>query len=281
MIETLIFVPDGSRRMVLANTDYDVNSKEFFKNCFELPCKSLLKSLNVLFNNGIKNLIIPVLSKAVIEKRGDKYKQYTINNLIETVFNGESYLHFYNKYDIRVNFYGNIKTLEGSIDKKYIDYIYKILDDTKNNNGPKLFFGIGENPWLSATMVDEVIKFYEKYHKKPSREELIKEYYGFNLPYANAFILSSKMSSLGASPIYLIDGNTEFYFLSAPIGDGLTNENFQKILADYKKRENNRKAKYMREDFSLANRKKLKEYFKNNKDRIIGIGHEIGNSWTL
>jgi len=71
-----VFVPDGSRRLVLAFTDAEPGTEEFYRLCATLPAQYLLKSLKVFFEHGLPTLLVPILSRSVLG-RGSDYRHLT------------------------------------------------------------------------------------------------------------------------------------------------------------------------------------------------------------
>ncbi len=52
-----VFVPDGSRRLVLALTDAKLDTEEFYRLCAALPAQYLQQSLKVFFHFGLPTLL--------------------------------------------------------------------------------------------------------------------------------------------------------------------------------------------------------------------------------
>lgn len=274
-----IFVPDGSRRLVLAFTEAEPGTEEFYRLSATLPAQYLLESLKVFFDHGLPTLMVPILSRSVIN-RGSGYRLWTVLEGLKLLFHSKEWADFYDKYDICVNVYGEPERLENTESKDALAWIKETIHRTSNNQSHRLFYAIGEAPVLGEDIAQLGIDFYREHGQTPTLKEQILHYYGEDLPLADFFIMNSKISGLGALPRFLSNGDTAAYFLPAAGSIGLNNHTYRLILYDLLFERNGLQAEYTQSNSSPTQRKALKAFYQKSQHKVIGLGHRISNSWV-
>lgn len=271
-----VFVPDGSRRLVMAFTKAEPDSEEFYQLCATLPAKHLLGNLRTFFEYGLSILLVPILSRSVLN-RGEQYQQVTALSGLKLLFDSDEWRTFYHKFNIRVRVYGDPMRLAQSHCAQALDWIYQTIEVTSNNKGHTLFFAIGESPRIGEDIGRAAIDYYKQYDRYPTLDEQIVDYYGELLPPADFFIMSSKMSGLGALPRFLINSDTAVYFLPAPDAINLNSTTYRLILFDllYKR-------PYVEEsdDLNETERKCLRQYYDQYIHHVIGTGRLVSGKWV-
>ncbi len=274
-----VFVPDGSRRLVLAFTDAVPGSEEFFRLCAVLPAKHLLESLKVFFDHGLPTLLVPIMSRSVFN-RGEDYRRFTALDGLKILFKDPNWRKFYAQYDIRVCVYGDPEMLRGTVCEPVLAWMRETLEQTIAYQTHTLYYAIGESPRMGENIAAAGIAFYQQYGRPPTTEEQIRQYYGEPLPPADFFIMSSKMSGLGALPRFLVDGDTEVYFFPVPGMLGLTEETYRLILQDLLFHRSGLRAEKPGASGTVAHRAAMKEYYTRNVKTVLGLGRQIGSVWV-
>ncbi len=275
-----IFVPDGSRRLVLALTNAKPNTEEFYRLCATLPAQHLLESLKVFFNHGLPVLLVPILSRSVIN-RGNDYQRFTALSGLKLLFADETWLNFYEEYDVRVRVYGEKMQLAGTECEPAIEWIDDAHQRTDKHQTHSLFYAIGETPLLGQDIAETAVAFYQEYGRGPTVKEQIQQYYGQHLSPANFFIMTSKMSGLAALPRFLVNGDTEAYFLPAAGAMGLNSQTYRLILYDLlAERSNLHLGTYGDRGMESETRQALQSYYQQVDHSVIGLGRQIGTVWV-
>ena len=226
-----VFVPDGSRRLVLAYTEAEPETEQFYRFCATLPAQYLLQALKIMFGHGLPVLLVPILSRSVLA-RGSDYRRLTALLGLEMLFASDEWQQFYDEYDVRVRVYGDPKCLMETECAPALDWIDQTEQRTAIHRAHTLFYAIGESARAGQEITRLAISFYMEHNHIPTLEEQINQYYGESIDTVDFFIMSSKMSGLGALPRFLVSSDTETYFLAAPGGIGLTEHTFRAILHD-------------------------------------------------
>lgn len=273
-----VFVLDGSRRFVLAFTETKPGSNEFYRQCATIPAQSLLEILKIFFDHGLQILMVPILSRSVLN-RGSDYQQHTARVGLELVFHSGLWHKFYDDYDIRVNVYGDLSYLSNTKCEDALDWIDNTRKKTRSNKTHRLFFAIGESPRLGQDIAKLGIDFFKENNRYPTIEEQIIHYYGELLPPADFFIMTSKLG-LGALPKFLINGNTGVYFLPTPGGFGFDEQTFRLILYDLLFVRDGLSGDYTTAEITSEMREHLKTHYQNSQ-QIIGLGKKIDQTWVF
>lgn len=274
-----VFVPDGSRRYVLAFTDVDPNSEAFYRLSALLPAQQLLESLQILFAHGLPVLLAPILSSSVLS-RGDNYLSLTALTGLALLFADETWQTFYQEYGIRVRVYGDLSLLTGSACAPALDWIEATIRRTEENQAHTLFYAIGEPATLGQGVADLGVSYFQENGRAPTLDEQIRHYYGELLPPADFFLMTSKMSGMGALPRFLVNGDTEVYFLPAAGAMGLNADTWRLILYDMLFERVGLQGGYVEESMSLEERAALGRRYQAEVSRVIGLGERIGQVWV-
>jgi len=268
-----IFVPEGTRRMAIAfgkSTKIDTN---FYTEIACLNSKYLQKNIKVFFEHGLKILFVPLLSTQIFN-RDDKYKNISLQQGLKLLFQSDSWLNFYQRYNIQINTYGDLTYL-AAINPGIMNWINRAKEKTSTCAAHKIFYGFAAPDKLGVEMARMGIHYYKKFQREPSDQEQLELYYGENIPPADFFIMSTKFAGLGALPPLISGRETQMYFLVAPGTFSLTRETYRLILYDFL---------YCRilnsnNNYSLKKAEFLKQYYLHHKSTVFGIGHRDHNIW--
>ncbi|MGB8648964.1 MAG: hypothetical protein WCF84_27255 [Anaerolineae bacterium] len=272
-----VFVPDGSRRLVMALTDAEPGTEEFYRLCATFPAQYLLSSLQVFFDHGLDILLVPILSRSVLNRGGD-YQAFTALIGLELLFHSSTWLDFYDAYDIRVRVYGDPDRLDTTAAAPARPWIREVCAQTASHQKHTLYFAIGESPYLAEDVAEQGIRFYQQYGRIPTRAEQIQQYYGAVLPPADFFIMTSKFSGMGALPRFLVSGDTEIYFSPGAGSLGINARTYREILFDLLfERSGLRQGTA---PMAPQDRRALRTFYEKNADQVIGLGHRIGSVWV-
>lgn len=273
------FVPDGSRRLVLAFSETTPDSEDFYRLSATLPAQYLLESLKVFFSHGLPILLVPILSSSVL-KRGHRYSRLTALTGLELLFSSDDWWQFYQEYDVRVRVYGDLSLLANSECEPALAWIETMVARTAVHEFHTLYFAIGEPPTLGEGIAEMGVRFWQENGRFPTLSEQICYYYGEPLPTADFFIMTSKMSGLGALPRFLVNGDTEAYFLPSAGAMGLNAHTWRLILYDMLFARVGLNGKYVQEVMSAEERAALSAVYRDDAQTVIGLGEQIGKVWV-
>lgn len=232
---TMVYAYDGTRRSYLIeNTISKLQTNGIHNNkCkftgkdekttidYDDYCKTaiskLLFDLVMMFKHGIKTIVYPMWF-CTLEDRGPEYLPKFIKYLsgLKALLENETLVKLYKECGIRVIFYGEyIKLLERGNDPILLETFNKIMELTKDNISHTILFGTTiQEP--SQTIIENSIDFFEKYNYRPTKNQLIKQYYGVDVDQVSFYLGFDRFSTDGR-PIYISDkGNEDLYYTISP-----------------------------------------------------------------
>lgn len=280
---TGIFLSDGNRRLVMTQTGLKPGQSSFWQAYLETVTRCFKENLAVFFNHGLENLFFPIFGESLLE-RGPAYIDMVLPTLLQYLFVEPSWLDFYRQSGIRVRCYGNLKKLETLFPgQNFLAMLQEVERATGDHKPFTLYYGFFSSPYAVIELREKLEEYFQHTHQEPTREELIKMYYGESIPPADFFINSMRIGGLGALPPLLTGRETQIYTLPGPAVMGLNTDTFRKILYDllYTRPKPPRDRKANLNCIESNEIVQLQTYFQQNKNRVLGIGKKINGSWVL
>ncbi|EGC34510.1 hypothetical protein DICPUDRAFT_79732 [Dictyostelium purpureum] len=283
---TMVYAYDGTRRSYLIeNTNFnstnDVEKEtliDYDQYC-KTAIKKLLYDLVMMFKHGIKTIIYPMWF-CTLEERGPEYLPKFIKYLrgLNELLDNEELVQLYKENGIRVIFYGEYRELlERGNDLILLKKFEEIAELTKNHTNHTILFGTTiKEP--SETIINNTISFYTKNQYKPTKKDLVENYYGLQVDDVSFYIGFDRFSTDGR-PILLSDkGNEDLYYTVSP-HSYFTKNNFRKILFDKLFCRSNVNAKEYK--LKVIDVELMKDFYESNSTSIMGIGsvNPYGNYW--
>ena len=271
-----VFVSDGNRRLVLSKTKLQENTSGFFEELVTMQTSGFLNNLHIFFGHGLRILFAPLFSRSVLSRKSN-YPVFVALKTLKLLFTDDTWLKFYDTWNVRVKIYGNLAVLSESGCEPALDWIHGIQEKTKTYTMHTLFIGIGGEPGIGKDAAKAAVLFFQKNQREASRAELSDWLYGETVPFADFFIMCSKFAGLGALPGLICDARTESYYLPAPAAISLTKPVYRAILYDLIYLRRGKAAKPYQ--LSPVQRHQLQEWYAKHANQVIGLGKKIGTVW--
>jgi len=273
-----VFVPDGNRRMLLAFSELDSASDEFYHENARLTTLYFKQSLKVFFSHGLPTLFVPLISSNVFH-RDQRYQDITLREGLRRILQSQEWLDFYNEYGIRVHVYGQLEYFQKPRLSMISEWVEELKQRTVKNKQHHLFYGFISPDKFGMELAGLGIDFFKKYGRYPDYDEQVSLYYGRTVTPAEFFIMSTKFAGLGALPPLICGTETQMYFLLAPGVLALTQDTYRAILYDLIfLRANTANNGYS--GFNIEDVKLLRDFFRKHQSTVIGIGKKIGKFWV-
>ncbi|MCP4150374.1 MAG: hypothetical protein GY757_21680, partial [bacterium] len=229
---TGIFVSDGNRRLVMADTGLTPEKDGFYETYIETVTRYFMRNLAVFFGLGLNTLFFPLFSSSLL-KRCDRFREMVMPELVRLLFSGGKWLDFYRDNGIRLKAYGNPERLGVELSRpELVEIIRKAEVATAGHKEHSLFIGFFSEGIREIGFLDAICRFRKVQQRIPEEKELMELYYGEALKKADFLINSTRMASLGALPPMLHDRKTMMYTLAVPAVLGLTDRTYRDILYD-------------------------------------------------
>jgi len=272
-----VFIPNGTRRLVLTEMPYPSQLEEYKKSYVDLSKKRSFDVLKIFFKYGIEYLVIPLFSYSAL-KRGSWYKNI-VNDIIKTLFSDPLYLEFYSDNSIAVKVYGNPEALIDLSISDSLEIITRCVEQTANGT-KNVFFGIGGVDEMGINLMNWGIDFYKKYNKFPTVIDQKEHYYGKIVPEADFVITSSSLKAHSLPPL-ICGRSTNLYYLPVPSLLGLNEISYRKILYDLVAMRKNVEIDFSNLEFDPLEIKKLNDAYAKESNKVLGIGESVGPFWVL
>ncbi|MCD6461585.1 MAG: hypothetical protein J7L61_02460, partial [Thermoplasmata archaeon] len=104
--ESLVFMPDGTRRAAIIWFDLDPSEENFHERYASFEHRMFLDNMRVLFEHGANTVFSPILNHENLE-RGDDFIEGALKTGFKALLRGGDWLDFYRRWGIRVRCYGD------------------------------------------------------------------------------------------------------------------------------------------------------------------------------
>ena len=270
--KVVVFPVNGTRRWFILE-HADKIGDDYFEAYMDASIENHIQLCSMLFDHGIHTILAPVFGRELMH-RGDEYtRKIGMNGLVRTATD-KSYRDFFEKYNVRVRFYGDYRdVLKGTEYESVLGSLYEVMDATKANTGFNLFFGVFADE-VTDTISRLSVEHYLAHGAVPDKNTLVRKYYGEDLPPVSMFIGFDKFSVFDM-PL-LATGEEDLYFSVSP-SPYMTEHQLRAILYDhiYVRRTPN-------PDYAQLGKDELdwlREYYHSNKDMALGVGKLKFNLW--
>ncbi len=263
---------NGTRRwFALENTQgYRQGGLESY---MDQASRNHVELFRLFYDHGVDTLIVPEFGPELI-LRGDEYVKKIGAAGLERLAKHPVFRDFYSKYDVRVHFYGDYKRkLSGTPYEYLADLFAGASEETREHHRFRLFYGAFAND-AAEIAARFSVQYYLKYGKVPDKRDLVEEVYGEYVEPATLFIGFDKPCVFDY-PL-LSSGEEDLYFTLAPT-PYLEADLLRRILYDhlYTRRIPEPDYDSIEEDEVHW----IKEFYKANHGRAMGIGFIRGGLW--
>ena len=265
---------NGSRRwFLLEHRDKTKTEGDPIQTYMNIAAKSHIELYQMCFSHGLDTLLTPVLDSAHVLRSGNYMEKVGVETML-ILATHPTYLSFYQEYNVRVHFYGNYRKQLASTPYAYLcDMFDQVSKKTAHNTSHRLFYGLFADD-ATEMLAELSVEHFQKTGLVPTRNELVKMYYGEYVEPATLFIGFSKpkvyhypLLTLGKENLYFMIAPT-FYLkdiqLRTILYDHLYARNIEEI--DY--------AKMSQEDFLT-----MQNFYQRNQENTLGIGEVHGGIW--
>ncbi|HAW51829.1 MAG TPA: hypothetical protein DCX54_05790, partial [Flavobacteriales bacterium] len=138
--KVVVFPINGTRRWFM----FEHGEKEYpdpILAYMDISTTRHIELYKLFFDHGVGTLLTPVIGQEILETR-DAYMEKIGQEGLSRLASHPEMLAFYNKYDVKVRFYGEYKKyLYNTTYQSLISLFEQVEEKTKNNKSFRLFFG--------------------------------------------------------------------------------------------------------------------------------------------
>ncbi len=266
-----VFPFNGTRRWFLM--EHGGKAREnFYQSYVEQTTQGYIQIFQLLFEHGIETILAPVFGSEILT-RGQEYIRQ-IGASMGLLAEHADFLAFYEKYNVRVRFYGDYRRELKGTEYAYItDQFDEATKKTSSHKKHRLLYGVFASD-ATQSIGELSVEHYKKTSKAPSQKELVEAYYGEYIDRANIFIGFEKFAVFDYPMLNW--GEESLYFTVAP-SLYMTEKQLRDILYDHI---------YLRPvtepDYSAMPKKDLaamREFYLQNRDATHGVGEVRNGIW--
>jgi len=224
--------------------------------------------------DGVDTLLMPMFGTELLG-RGEAYVRMAAEGL-ERLATGPDYRAFYEAWGVRVRFYGDYRArLAGTPFAGLADVLDEAAARTAHHDRCRLFYGVFADD-AAETIARLGIRHFQAHGVAPTRDDLIRLYYGEIVPPVSLFVGFGPFSAFDM-PL-LATGAEDLYFTVSP-SPYLTERQLRDILYDHlvARRESQEDyAAFKPEDWA-----QMRAFYRANHERTLGVGvrHQRGGYW--
>jgi len=266
-----VFPFNGTRRWFLLEHGRE-NHANPAQAYIDLTSKGYIKVYKMLFDYGLDTIVALIFGGEILN-RGEEYMEQ-IGAGMKLLAEHSYFLEFYEKYDVRVHFYGDYRK---ELSQTPYAYLADVFDDltqkTSKNKRCRLFYGVFGSD-ATETIAELSVGYHQRINRIPTRRELIELYYGEYIEKADIFIGFEKFNVFDY-PL-LGWGEESLYYTVAPslyMNDNL----LRNILYDYLYLRPVQDPDYFtmpKKDFEA-----MRSFYEANREVAFGIGEMRGGIW--
>jgi adenosine tuberculosinyltransferase len=266
-----VFPINGTRRWFLLEHGQETHA-DMLEAYNDISGKRHLEMYQLMFDHGLDTLVTPIFGGEILN-RGDEYME-KIGSGLARLATHPDFLAFYEKYKVRVHFYGDYRKQFAGTSYAYLSDLFDhITKHTAHHNQHRLFYGVFASD-ATETIAEMSIRYYQNHQQTPSRQELITQYYGEYIEKADIFIGFEKFNVFDYPMLGW--GEESLYFTVAP-SLYMNYHQLRNILYDYLYLRPVQDPDYFHmpnQDFEL-----MRTYYQNNREATFGIGEMRGGIW--
>jgi len=275
--QVCVFPINGTRRWFMLEHADKLSAhplRDPFEIYLDISIKRHVELCGLMLDHGIDTLLTPVFGLELLN-RGDEYaKKVGVNGLVRTA-KDPSFLAFFEKYQVRVRFYGDYrKHLHNTPYAYALDALEQVTDLTKNNVRFCMHFGVFADD-ATETLAELSIRHFQKTGNAPSRRELVEQYYGEYVEPVSLFIGFDKFSVFDY-PL-LNSGGEDLYFSISP-SPYMTAKQLRLILYDHIFARKVDEPDYS--SLSQTETDELRKYYRFHQDFALGVGEIKQGLWA-
>lgn len=266
--KVVVFPINGTRRWFMLEHG-DQNGQFSMADYMTITWNRQIDLYKLFFDHGVETLLTPIFGPELLS-RGEEYAQMIKPGLL-WINENQQLLDFYREYNVRVRVYGDtIRYLTGTPYEEALACFDELAARTADNNRCRLFFGVCAHD--AAESVAEIgLNFYQEYGRLPAKEEIISAYYGEPLPPVDIFIGFDRPSAFDMPLI--ATGSEDLYFTVSP-SPYMVQSMLRAILYDHLF---SRPVSEQYEAISTNYWHILKEFYKINRNHVLGLGNRSGD----
>jgi len=269
---------DGTRRMLKLEPGYHDDSWLYYKDYISNLIYKSIETCDWFFDMGIKVVVGPLASLGNLGRKN--FMPEGLQRLLDPLVKNFP-TSVYKKHNTAVSFYGDLDSARsmrgGKMINRYLEYFKRVNPKKPDTH---IVIGIGFSTDNETRIIaHEAIEYYIKKGEKPSFKQLVKKYFGCDLPPIDIFIRTNEVRASGGLTPLLTGHDTQFYFPVSPGVISFSENMIRRVLYDYLFSRIISHGMHEHSPITDKEAKLLKKFYFDSKNTVLGIGRRIGDIW--
>lgn len=269
---------DGTRRVLKIKPGFHDDHWLYHEDHITGLIHKSIEVADTFFDFGVDTIVGPLASLGNLNRKD--FMPVGLDRLLKPLIDEYSFS-IYRKHNAAVSFYGDLEHARnmpgGEIIDRYIESFGKTNPKFPEKN---ILIGIGFSTDRETEIVANLaIDHYKETGNKPNQKDLIKKYFGMDVPQIDIFIRTNEVKPSGGLTPLLIQHDTQLYFPVSPGIMSLSENTLRKILYDYLY---SRVLSHgMHEHSPITNEQAeiIKDFYDQHRDDVLGLGRRVGDMW--
>lgn len=270
-----VFPINGTRRWYLLEYPPRADDSNYWPGYMEHASRRHVALYQLFFDHGVDTLMTPIFGPDILA-RGDGYMKMASPGMAMLATH-PIFTEFYEKYEVRVRFYGDYRKYLGPTPYAYLSDLFdEITQKTLHHTRHRLLYGVFAHD-ATETIAEISVRHFVEHGCPPDKSTLIEKYYGEYISPVDFYIGFDRFTAFDMPLVST--GSEDLYFMVAP-SSYLTAAQLRNILFDHLyTRSEVDEPEY--EDLSAEDWKEIRDFYQANVSKTIGIGakHERFGYW--
>lgn len=251
---------NGTRRWYLLHSLQSPSAESYVRTVV----REQARHQHLLFELGASAILAPCFGYELLE-RGGEYTYSVAEAIFEIGKDPINRAMF--ERGVRLRFYGDYEqVLDTPRLRPMLDECHKLMERTAGNRGPLLLLGLfADSPHERIARIS--VDFNQRWGRAPGRQELVREYYGVEVPDLSLYI-GFAQPALFDVPL-ITTGEEDLYATLVPSPE-VTEKQLREIIYDHLVLRRVEDADY--ENFSAEAIERLREYSETRREQTLGMG---------
>lgn len=269
---------DGTRRVLKLRPGFHDDRWLYHEDHITGLIHKSVEVADTLFDCGLDTVIGPLASLGNLNR--ENFIPLGLDRLLKPLLDEYS-LSVCKKHNAAVTFYGDLDGARnmqgGEIIDKYIESFREINPKVHQKH---ILIGIGFSTDRETEIIANLaIDHYKETGKNPTRNDLIKKYFGQDVPAIDIFIRTNEVKMSGGLTPLLTQHDTQLYFPVAPGIMSLTENTIKLILYDYLYSRVLSHGMHEHIPITEQEAEVVSNFYESHRSEVLGLGRRVGDIW--
>lgn len=277
--KTAVFAAGGTARwFILNHLDGWPGDMSYWPGYLQQGGRQFLRIAQMFFDHGVRTLFTHAIVPGQLEGRDERYVSLALTSGMERLAATPEFLQFYQENGVRVRFFGDYRReLERLECEGTLARFDEVQDRTRTNDRHVLYWGFNSQEDRITPVLELAVEFYQRHGRAPSREEVVRLYYGEAVEPVDIYVGFNRPRTAGLMPP-LLEGHADLYF-TVGLSFDFSERQLRSILYDHLFARRGRHRDYA--ELPASAFAEMRSFYLLNQEGVTGVGrrYEPGAIW--